>query len=278
MHIRELVDTDIEFALDLTSIEGWSDIRSDFAALISYNPVAAFIIETGEDSVGMISVVSYGSFGFIGSLIVHPSFRGQGFGIQLLRHGIKHLQDLGNAFIMLDAVPDAMSLYEKHGFRPVCKSYRLKGPVEGIGSAGIREIVERDLPRIFEIDRGSFGGDRSHFLRKKWIEEPDLCVCMEKNDRVVAYAFGCNRREYVRVAPWIATESSDFKGEILAEISQRSGERKIALGILETNKEAYDHAVRMGLIEYSYSVRMVKGEGQPSFSSNQYAIGSPAKG
>ena len=179
---------------------------------------------------------------------------------------------------MLDAVPDAMSLYERHGFRPVCKSHRLGGTVEGIGSEVIREVTEKDLPIIFDIDLRSFGGDRSHFLHKKWLEEPSLCVCLEKNNRIVAYAFGSNRKEYVRVAPWIATESGDFNGEILAEISHRSGERNIALGIIESNKEAYDHALNMGLDECSYSIRMVRGDVLPSFDSNQYAIGSPAKG
>ncbi|MHA1905900.1 MAG: GNAT family N-acetyltransferase [Candidatus Thorarchaeota archaeon] len=278
MLIRKMTNDDIEFALSLTSIEGWSDIECDFEALVSYSPNASFVMESSDDYIGMVSAVSYGSFGFIGSLIVHPSHRGHGYGIQLLRYGIKHLQELDTTYIMLDAVPDAMALYEKHGFRPICKSYRLSGKVEGIGSEAIREISEEDFPMIFEIDRDSFGGDRSHFLHKKWIDDPSLCLCIVKNKRITAYVFGSHREKYVRVAPWIVTETSDFNGELLAEIAERSGDRKIAMGILETNKVAYDTAISTRLAEYSFSIRMVKGDIQPSFSPNQYAIGSPAKG
>ena len=55
MRIRKMTNEDIRFALGLTSIEGWSDIECDFDALVSYNPNAAFVMESSYDYVGTIS-------------------------------------------------------------------------------------------------------------------------------------------------------------------------------------------------------------------------------
>ncbi|MFW9850192.1 MAG: GNAT family N-acetyltransferase [Candidatus Thorarchaeota archaeon] len=280
MRIRKMMNDDIDFALSLTSIEGWSDIRSDFEALISYSPTAAFVLEDSDDYIGMISAISYGVFGFIGNLIVHPLYRGQGYGIQLLRYGIKQLQDLGTPYFMLDAVPEALSLYEKHGFRPVCKSYRLRGKISELDSENVREISEEDLPTIYEIDKEYFGADRSHFLRNKWMGSPNLCVCLEQEGNIVSYAMGSHRDEYVRVAPWVVTVHGDFNGDLLRAIGHFSGGRELAMGILETSTRAYDLALSNGLAlgEYSHSIRMVKGNILPTFSPNQYAIGAPSTG
>ncbi|MCK5152659.1 MAG: GNAT family N-acetyltransferase, partial [Candidatus Thorarchaeota archaeon] len=260
MHIRKMMNVDIDFALSLTSIEGWSDTRSDFDALVSYSPTAAFVMEIANEYIGIVSAVSYGAFGFIGSLIIHPSHRGKGFGIQLLRHAQKHLQDLGTSYIMLDAVPDAIALYEHHGFRPVCKSYRLRGRVTGPESRGVREISDMDLPLIYECDRRAFGADRSHFLQKKWMENPELCICLERDDRIVSYAMGSYRENHVRIAPWIVSIPGDSNGDLLRTISYRSEGGTLALGVLETSKDAYSLAQKLSFSEYSYSIRMVFGD------------------
>ena len=101
MHIRVMTLEDIDFALKLTSQEGWSDIRSDFVSLITYKPAGAFIIEEHKSLVGMISVVSYGVFGFIGSLIVLPNYRQRGFGSELMRYAMTYLQNNGSKTIRI---------------------------------------------------------------------------------------------------------------------------------------------------------------------------------
>ena len=272
------MNADIDFALSLTSIEGWSDIRSDFDALVSYSPTAAFVMEIADEYIGMVSAVSYGAFGFIGSLIIHPSHRGKGFGIQLLRHALRYLQDLGTSYIMLDAVPDATMLYERHGFVPVCKSYRLRGRVTGAESKRVREVSDWDLPTIYEIDRRAFGADRSHFLQKRWMENPELCMCLERDNRIVSYVMGSYREEHVQIAPWIVSVPGGSNEDLLRTISCRTEGRTLALGVLETSKDAYSLAQKLSFSEYSYSIRMVFGDLIQSPNESQYAIGSPAKG
>lgn len=269
---------DIDFALGLTKGEGWSDIKSEFTALVDYQPTAAFIIEEAGAPMGMISSVSYGSLGFIGSLIVSPLCRGKELGKNLLRYAIEHLQNEGTACIMLDAVPEAMSLYSREGFRPVCKSLRFSGPVQSKPSSEVRQITADDLPVIYEMDRIAFGGDRSHFLQTKWNHQPELSFCIEKEKEIVAFAMGSPREGHVRVAPWIVSQKGDFNSDLIRKIALDSGESNLALGILEINTDAVALSRNLGLSECSYSVRMALGNYSEYKGESQYAIGSPAKG
>jgi len=278
MYIRPMETEDIEFALSLTRIEDWSDIKGDFEALINYRPEAVFISEDDNGPTGMISAVSYGKFGFIGCLIVSPQHRGKGIGEDLLTHAISHLHNLGTSNMMLDAVPDAMSQYTRHGFRPSCKSLRLSGKIIGSDSRHVRPVTSNDLSAIFELDRRAFGANRSHFLQARWEEFPELCLCLEREKRIVSFAIGSRREGHVRIAPWIVTHPGEFNSDLLRNIVLASDEGTLALGVLESNVHSLDLLKKLGFSEYSYSVRMVLGENQRNLVESQYAIGSPAKG
>ncbi len=278
MKIRPMITDDIDFALDLTTTEGWSDIRSDFSSLISYKPAAAFVLEEQDRSIGMISAVSYGRFGFIGSLIVSQSMRGRGAGEYLLKFAIGHLKGNGASSMMLDAVPEAMALYSKNGFHPVCKSLRLSGLIHGQPSKDTRQITDDDLPTVFEMDRVAFGGDRSHFLQNRFMQNPELCVCLEKHGKITTFAMGSQRMGHVRVAPWIVRQEDELTGDLLRRITSNSVEKNLALGVLESNTKSLSLFRDTGLSEYSYSVRMVLGDSSMCKGERQYAIGSPAKG
>ncbi|TXT56472.1 MAG: hypothetical protein BAJATHORv1_20061 [Candidatus Thorarchaeota archaeon] len=45
IEIREMCKEDIPFALELTASEQWTDSYSDWLALITYRPKAAFVAE-----------------------------------------------------------------------------------------------------------------------------------------------------------------------------------------------------------------------------------------
>ncbi len=70
MEIRPMKKNDIPFAMRLTISEGWSSIPLDFGGLLRYDSTAAFVPEKRNERLGMVSAVSYGSFGFMGNLIV----------------------------------------------------------------------------------------------------------------------------------------------------------------------------------------------------------------
>jgi len=276
--VRLMRDSDIDFALSLTTMEEWSDIRSDFVSLISYRPAAAFIAELNGQSVSMISAVSYGAVGFIGSLIVLPSYRNQGIGTALMKHAIQCLENNGAEAVMLDAVQKAVAVYERLGFKRVCLSRRFRGLLEGASNGRVEQMTEQLLPSVLALDKQSFGGDRSHFLNGTLRANPDLCVVLERERRVSAYAFASRRNNIVRLAPLFARSPEDAE-VLVRELAGRSLGRQLKLGILDTNTEAVSLARRLGLLEDESSVRMLRSSRKPISMSNLfYAIGSPAKG
>ncbi len=277
MLIRRMKHEDIDFALSLTRSEGWSDIHSDFALLISSDPPSAFIAEEDSQRVAMISAVAYGQIGFIGSLIVKKEQRGKGLGTSLMLHAIECLENHGANDIMLDAVPEAAPIYEKLGFNRCCRSLRLQGvPKTNIHTA--RRLKDEDLERILALDIEAFSEDRSHFLKSRILEFPDLCYVIERDGEITGFAIGSDRQGTVRIAPWIVAEHDLKAGELVVAIGAARPNTSLSIGMLETNECAVETTLSLGFKEISSSIRMHKGENTPKFSDMMYAIGSPAKG
>ena len=116
MITRKMSVTDLDFALNLTMLEGWNSTKQDFEEILQFNPEGSFIGEVDREPIGTVCTVSYGEFGFIGYLIVQNMYRGQNFGKTLLEIAMKHLLKRGTKSILLDGVPQAVSLYEQLGF------------------------------------------------------------------------------------------------------------------------------------------------------------------
>ncbi|MHA1648200.1 MAG: GNAT family N-acetyltransferase, partial [Promethearchaeota archaeon] len=130
-NIQYLNKIDVNFALNMVNIEGWGTTKEEIQDLLDFSPKKScgFLAKIGEKPVGMIITISYDKFGFIGNLIVDKNYRNHGIGQELMKKAINHLINKGNKSIMLDGVPEAVPLYERLGFRKICKSLRLDGKI-----------------------------------------------------------------------------------------------------------------------------------------------------
>ena len=126
--IRVMQAADLDFAASLTAAEGWgSETRVELEGSFGYDPGGCLLAEEDAERIGMCVATPYGESGFVGELIVAPSARQRGVGRALLDHAINYLQGRGLASILLDGVPAAVPLYERAGFRRVCRSMRFGG-------------------------------------------------------------------------------------------------------------------------------------------------------
>ncbi len=279
MQIRKMVLEDIEFALSLTTGEGWSDLHSDFVALISHTPPAAFVGEKAGTSIGMVSTVSYGDFGYFGSLIVSKEYRNRGLGRALLEHAIAYLRSEGVKVMMLDGVSSALSLYKRLGFKTVCHSLRMEGIIAGYSSGRVRSMQVNDLKKIFNIDLHNFGADHSYFLKRIIKQFPELCKVLEDEREIKGFVMGSRRGNFTRIAPCVVKDGAVEAALLIKAVSTQSPKALLRLGVLESNIEAVIMLKRLGFTVVSASYRMVQGNpNEISFSNGMYAIGSPAKG
>jgi predicted N-acetyltransferase YhbS len=270
---------DIPFAMGLTASEGWSDIPSDFEALLGYSPNAVFVAERSKEKLGMVSAVSYGAFGFIGCLIVQKERRNRGIGTELTRYAADHLERLGNERIFLDAVQEAIPLYERLGFRRVCYSMRFRGCVQCRPDSRIRPIHDDDIPSVLALDMRVFGADRSYFLRHSLDNYRNTCRVATQDGRIMGYCLATQTQKVLRIGPLVVDSSADTAECLIRGVTYEEGLVRASVGVLERNSEAIALYRNIGLQETTPSVRMIRGGPVPErVCGEEFGIGSPARG
>ena len=274
-----MTEADLDFAISLTTKEGWSSTRTDFEELLRFDSHGCFIGEENNERFGMVCAIPYGDFGNIGNLIVIDDYRERGLGGELMEHAMSYLQRKGASVMFLDGVQAALSLYERLGFRRICKSLRLSGIVTGVISNNVRIMENSDLDKILAIDKQYFKADRAFFLKSCQEYNPRLCMVLEIEGNIAGYILASPRKDSLRIGPWVMTQHLDKAEMFLRAFVAETGNQSVQLGVLETSISAVDLLRKLGFTETSYSWRMARGgPGKFKFSNQMYAIHSPARG
>jgi ribosomal protein S18 acetylase RimI-like enzyme len=280
MIIRRMSGSDVDFAFECTSAEGWQSKKEAFEGFLAHDPAGCFVGELDGRPIGICVGTKYGSNGFIGNLIVVKDMRGQGYGGRLFRHAIRYLQSNGVDSVFLDGASDAVPIYEKAGFRRICKSLRFVGRVEGRESGLVRRAEPGDAEAICKIDLEPFGDDRSFFLKRRLSVSPHLCYVYEANGQVLGYIMARPGVSAFSVGPWAAVKGAEEPGALLERLALEVGGGPLRVGVLEVNQRAVDTVESFGSLASKLpSWRMVLGPSERlGMSGELYAIGSPAKG
>ncbi len=279
--IREMKEVDLTFAAECTAAEGWvSENLISLEGFYLHDPKGCLIAEDNGRPVGICVATDYGKSGFIGELIVRPEARGKRVGARLLNHGVQVLRQRGAETIYLDGVVRAVELYERNGFRKVCRSWRFSGTLAGKTSAHARPMLSGDLDQVFKLDRESFGADRSTFLRRRLEIYPELSYAMVNAEKVTGFILGRSGEGWVSAGPWVMSQDSEDPLELLFSFALQASDRPISIGILETNHLACDLVRSLGFREREDSPwRMALGGSDDLGTSPRcLAVGSAAKG
>jgi ribosomal protein S18 acetylase RimI-like enzyme len=281
MHIRTMRVSDLDFAAALTAAEGWdSETRAEFENFLAYDPAGCFIAEVASRRVGMCVATRYTGFGFIGELIVIEDMRGQGLGRRLLEGAISYLHARGVGTVFLDGVLAALPLYERVGFRRVCRSLRFIGSVRGQSHPGVRPMHVDDVPAMAALDQAAFGAARRFFLERRLTLDPELCWVLEEGKQVGGFIMGRSGRQGISAGPWIVRPGLPQPERLLQSFALAAPGVELVVGVLSNNPKATAALRTLGLEEYASSPwRMVLGPDGPFGAAEQvYAVGSAAKG
>jgi GNAT superfamily N-acetyltransferase len=279
--LREMQKEEIAFAAECTAAEGWvSENQSALEGFYLYDPGGCLLAVENGKPVGVCIATCYGVSGFIGELIVKPEARGRGVGAALLNHGVDILKHRGVETVYLDGVAKAIELYQRNGFRKVCRSWRFSGTLPERKSSGVRLMTSDDLDQVFMLDKRSFGEDRSFFLRHRLKLYPQLAYVMEIKGTVLGYILGRAGRGWLSVGPWVVEEWVTNPLELLTAFAQESKNMPISLGILDTHQQACKLVQSLGFVARPDSPwRMALGISQTLGTSRCcYAVGSGAIG
>ena len=279
--IHPMQPADLHFAAQCTAAEGW--LGEDYFALQSFylsDPTGCFLAELSGRPVGIGIATSYGQSGFIGELIVRPEDRGKGIGTALLRYSVDYLRRRGARTIYLDGMPKAVPLYERNGFRKICRSLRFSGKMSSVPTPHVRSIQNADLDLVCALDRRAFGADRSFFLRRRLERNPELSWVLLDRDRLLGFILGRRGEGWLMAGPWVAVEDAPRPECLLQCLSAEAGNTPLSVGVLESNQPAVELIRSLGFVERGDSPwRMSLGPSSDLGASRLcWAIGSPAKG
>jgi len=116
--IRRYEERDFPFIHELNKAEGWSNLvekHNDVKEAWNHSN-AAFVAETGGEIAGCIRGLTDGRITlYIAELLVHPEWRGQGLGKELLNH-VHSIYPATRLELL--ASQTSRTFYESQGYRP----------------------------------------------------------------------------------------------------------------------------------------------------------------
>lgn len=288
--IREMRPADIGFAADCTAREGWaSETRVDFEGFYAHDSGGCLVAERQGKAIGIAVATSYGEFAFVGEIIVDPVERGRGIGRALLDRTVAYLRARGARSICLDGVVAAVPLYERAGFRKICRSLRFvrtpdrdrtadgdgapgaaraghgvdaarapAPPAGGVGSCeapvggprrGVRAMRSSDIESVCALDRQAFGADRSYFLSRRFLVCPELCWARDEGGRLSGFLLGRRGQGVVSAGPWLSPDGVESPGEMLVALLEVTPGLRAQVGVLERNERAVSVIRSLGFEE-----------------------------
>ncbi len=209
--------------LDWAAAEGWNPGLADARCFYAADPAGFFVGEIDGRLVSAISAVRYGAeFGFVGLYIVHPAFRGRGYGWATWQHA---LAPLAGRNLGLDGVVAQQAAYAKSGFVTAHRSVRYRVEARRgagrTGGGGGQSIGREALSAIAAFDRRFFPGEREAFLRA-WLMQPGVETCyVEDGGRICAYGAMRRCRAGWKIGPLFAEEEGAARevfGSLLGRI------------------------------------------------------------
>jgi GNAT superfamily N-acetyltransferase len=309
LSIRSMLPADLVFAAACTAQEEWvSENLAAFEVFFEHDPVGCLIAEEDGVGVGICVATPYAAFpgavcagkrpgedcaaGFIGELIVREEARGHGVGAALLGHAAAYLRGKGARTVYLDGVVQAVPLYERNGFRKVCRALRYSGRVAARQVEGVRLMQSGDLPRVFDLDRRMFGVDRSFFLARRLRLFPQLCRVMFRSphsggdtEQLMGFIQGRCGEDWISCGPWVVAEDAPYPQHLLESIAVEAGGEPIHIAVLESSRACVALLNQLGFTSRETSPwRMVCETGAQDdchdlgAAQGCYAIGSGAKG
>ncbi len=260
--VRTMRAGELELALEWARQEGWNPGVDDAPAFWEADPSGFLIGAIGEVPVGCISVVRYGeTFAFLGLYMLHPEFRGRGYGKQLWNRGMALA---GNRIIGLDGVVAQQENYRRYGFETAYRTLRYGGipqvPDVGEQARQVVPVTDGKLDALVHYDAEIFPGLRYSFIRA-WCGTPERrrSFIVGGGSRVRGY--GTIRRcfEGYKIGPLFANKPEvalALLGKLLAEAKGAP----VYLDVPADNLPAIKLAEECGLSPVFETARMYRGK------------------
>jgi hypothetical protein len=274
--IRNMSQAEVSIAIEWAAQEGWNPGLSDPLSFRMADPKGFFISKLGDQTAAVISATRYGKqFGFIGLYIVHPDFRGRGFGLEIWQVGMNYLKGLP---IGLDGVVAQQSNYQKSGFQFAYRNIRFTGhsrKIELASDSADELIVSLDqipFSMIQDFDRSFFPADRTVFL-SNWISQfGSFALGLIKDGALYGYGVIRPCRVGFKIGPLFANSELAAEKLYTSLCAGVANNSPVFLDVPECNPKAMALANRHHMQPMFETARMYKGSVGDVRIENTYGI------
>ena len=282
LHIRNMTRAELNVIVEWAANEGWNPGLHDADIFWATDPDAFIAAELKGEMIGGGSIVNYGGVcGFMGFFLIHPQFRGRGFGAQLWlarrERLIKRLQ--APARIEMDGVFHMQSFYAKGGFQFLHRDFRFQGtasaqsnvPASNSTLCDVVDLSTLAFDEINQYDQTIFMAPRSEFLRR-WISQP-ACHALgaTHNGKLVGYAIARPARTGYRIGPLFANDPAIAR-MLFQSLLTRLPHQQVQIDVPECNTPGVEMVKGSGFQEVFGCARMAFGPQLPRPLQNIFGV------
>ena len=280
--IRDMQESDIEFAKSLTDSEDWGNSVEDWQRLMKIS--IPLIAVDGKKSVGVTTAFDYGNLGMIGNVVVSSQSRGKGVGKVLLKEAMKRLESCKS--VRVQSRMEVTTFYKELGFlaEGMSTQFRLDADMKSfqpfdVGSDENIVPAEGYMDEILAIDQRQFGGNRSQFLKELNDYLPQCSfVALGEDSSVKGFIMAKGEDSWYEIGPWIVEPGcKNWQGMLQATVQAIPDNSTIEVLVPAPNFRVTNLLDSIGYNAHSYCMSMFYGEDWPD-ESNICARGGGDKG
>lgn len=257
-YVRRMSAEDYSFAVRLTDTKIWGFVEEDFRFMRELEPDGCFTLFDGSKRVGIVTSISFGRMGWLGTLIVEEKHRRKGAASQLVNHVINYLTGKGAQKIGLYSYMDAVRFYGRFGFKYDSAFTVFEGKAfKSQAKSNIKEAKEEDLQRIVEYDRSCLNASRRKLLEAIFHKIKSLCYVYEERGQVCGYVMAKVYDGLAEIGPLICNrECSEVAIDLIKTVFNKIDGYHVTLCIPKKESAIKDFLVKSGFKESFDIARM----------------------
>jgi GNAT superfamily N-acetyltransferase len=281
--VRELEESELEFAKSLTDDEEWGNSMEDWQRLLRIS--IPLVAHEGDELLGVTTAFDYGNLGMIGNVVVSSKSRGKGVGKVLLKEAMKRLETCKS--VRVHSKMDVTPFYKDLGFMAEGMStvFRLDANMKSFQPFEVESDKNNIVPaegywdEIVAMDLRQFGADRSIFLKELNDYLPQCSfVALGEDGSVKGFIMVKGEDDWYEIGPWIVEPGcKNWQGLLQATVQAIPDDCTVEIFVPAPNFRVTSLLDSVGYNAHSYCMSMYYGEDWPD-EGNICARGGGDKG
>lgn len=225
--LRDMAPRDVPSGLRLCRLAHWNQRAEDWQALLANG--AFRLAMRGDECIGSGGAVLYEQrLAWIAMILVDPAERGRGIATRIVADLLQRLQRF--AVVGLDATPQGVAVYTRHGFTARSGFARMERPADALAMRDFHDpavvpLKVSELPRLAGVDRAVFGADRMPTLRWAAEQAPEYAFRLDAvaSGGAPSYLFGRHGHRTEHLGPLVAPHEGAASALVSAVLAAHPG-------------------------------------------------------